>query len=68
MDLREQLIIERGLEMVRQRIEAGIVQNRWQVVLLRTYQRSAGGGSRAEEILVQSVVLLRWQWQVGYSM
>jgi hypothetical protein len=45
-----------------------MVQNRWQVVLLRTYQRSAGRGSRAEEVLVQSVVLLRWQWQVEYSM
>ena len=33
-----------------------MVQNRWQVVLLRTYQRSEGGRGRAEEVrvLVQS--------------
>ena len=29
-----------------------MVQNRWQVVLLRTYRRSEDGGSRAEEVLV----------------
>jgi hypothetical protein len=29
-----------------------MVQNRWQVVLLRTYQISGGCGSRAEEVLV----------------
>jgi hypothetical protein len=29
-----------------------MVQNRWQVVLLRTYQRSEGVGSKAEEVLV----------------
>jgi hypothetical protein len=31
-----------------------MVQNRWQVVRLRTYQRSEGVASRAEEVLVQS--------------
>ena len=44
-----------------------MVQNRCQVVRLKTYQIS-GGGSRAEEVLVQSggsAVLLSWQWQVG---
>jgi hypothetical protein len=33
-------------------LRRGMVQNRWQVVLLRTYQRSEGGGSRAEDVLV----------------
>jgi hypothetical protein len=44
-----------------------MVQNKWQVVLLRAYRGSGGGGSRAEEILVlvNPVVLLSWQWQVG---